>query len=181
MSKIHLNINKQPISINYFDGGSIKNSPIIFLHGFTGNLEDWFFLKEKLPKNFSAIFIDLLGHGKSSSPDQFELYSAESQMEILDNLFDQLNISEFTLVGYSMGGRLALSYTLKFPKKVNRLVLESTSFGITEKKDREERIKSDFDLAAFIENSTLDDFIDFWMEIPILKSYKRVMSEQKFG
>ncbi len=41
---------------------------IVFLHGFTGSSFDWEFLFDKLPNGFEPIVIDLLGHGKTSSP-----------------------------------------------------------------------------------------------------------------
>lgn len=178
MNKIHLNIKKQSICINFLNNELYKKYPIIFLHGFTGNLKDWIFLKDKLHNDYSPIFIDLLGHGKSSAPNNPELYSLDSQIEILDKIVNEVNINRFSLAGYSMGGRIALSYALKFPKKINALILESTSFGIENDVEREERIKSDIDLADFIEKSDIEDFINYWIKLPLFKSMEKLSTEK---
>ncbi|MFZ1291776.1 MAG: 2-succinyl-6-hydroxy-2,4-cyclohexadiene-1-carboxylate synthase [Melioribacteraceae bacterium] len=152
--------------------------PIIFLHGFTGNINDWEFLENKIPQKFTPIFIDLIGHGKTSSPDNAELYSSKSQIIFLKNIIDELKLNEIILCGYSMGGRLALEFSYKYPQNVKSLILESTSFGIEDKNERTDRIKNDIKIAENLKRISLEEFLDFWFELPLFNSLKNLHEEK---
>ncbi|MCB9206037.1 MAG: 2-succinyl-6-hydroxy-2,4-cyclohexadiene-1-carboxylate synthase [Ignavibacteriales bacterium] len=155
-----------------------SKTPILFLHGFTGNFNDWKFVENKLPENFTPIFIDLIGHGKTSSPIDVKNYTSDSQIELLKELLVKLKIQECVIVGYSMGGRLALEFTLKYPEFVSALILESTSFGIEDESERKRRIESDEKLAEQIENSNISDFIKYWYTIPLFNSLKNLPKDK---
>ena len=155
----------------------VKN-PIIFLHGFTGSVNDWNFVTEQLSENFSPIFIDLIGHGKSDSPNNVEFYETTFQTEVIKYVLEYFELEKVILVGYSMGGRLALSFTLKYQESVDALILESTSFGIENEKERLERIKSDKKLAEQIENSSVKEFINKWIKAPLFDSLRNVGLEK---
>ena len=151
-----------------------SKTPVVFLHGFTGSSFDWEFFFDKFSDEFEAITIDLLGHGKTSSPKILNNYSVQSQIKFLNKILTKLNIEKPIIVGYSMGGRLALSYLLSFPNNVNSIVLESTSFGLKTKAEREERINSDKILANKIKNSSIEEFIESWMSIPLFSSQNKL-------
>lgn len=159
-------VNKEP--------SNKSKKTVVFLHGFTGSSLDWNFLMDKLPSEFEPITIDLLGHGKTSSPKSLKKYSVQSQIELLDKIFKKLNIVKPILVGYSMGGRLALSYLFSYPQNVEAVILESTSFGLKTKAEKEERIKSDKILANKIMSSSIKEFIDYWMNFPLFYSQKKL-------
>ncbi len=152
-------------------------TPIIFLHGFTGNLFDWKFVKEKLNNTFTPIFIDLIGHGNSSSPDDVKFYTSKSQVKFLKMILEKLNLEEVILVGYSMGGRLALDFSYSYPQSVNALILESTSFGLESEMEQQKRINHDINLSKRIENSTIEEFINYWQNIPLFNSQRKLSKE----
>jgi 2-succinyl-6-hydroxy-2,4-cyclohexadiene-1-carboxylate synthase len=155
----------------------VKN-PIIFLHGFTGSVNDWNFVTEQPSEKFSSIFIDLIGHGKSDAPNSVEFYETKFQIELLKYVLDYFDLENVILVGYSMGGRLALSFTIKYQESVDALILESTSFGIENEIERLERIESDKKLAEQIENSSVKGFINKWIKAPLFDSLKNVGLEK---
>lgn len=155
-----------------------KKIPIIFLHGFTGSVNDWESIQSKIHNKFTPIFIDLIGHGSSSSPINEEHYSAGSQIKFLYEIIDFLNIDKLFLVGYSMGGRLALQFSLKFPTKVLGLILESTSFGIENGAERAKRVESDKSLAEKITGEGIEKFIDYWYSLPLFNSLKHLPAER---
>ncbi|MGE5683057.1 MAG: 2-succinyl-6-hydroxy-2,4-cyclohexadiene-1-carboxylate synthase [Bacillota bacterium] len=156
---------------------STEACPVIFLHGFSGSSSDWLSVFNKLPQRFSPVALDFIGHGKSSLPEEVFYYTAESIVMQLDQLFNILGFKEIILLGYSMGGRAALSYAAKFPKKVKALILESATPGIKDDQERLNRIKSDEDLARFIENNSLEKFADRWINLPLFDSQKKLPLE----
>ena len=128
-----------------------KNLPsIVFLHGFTGSTASWREIIKLLEGKYSTIAVDLTGHGKSSSPEDVNRYSMEQQVEDLEELFTALSLDQFILVGYSMGGRIALAYTVNYPDRVSSLILESSSPGLKTEKERIERKAADKRLAEKI-------------------------------
>jgi len=131
-------------------------SALIGLHGFTqaGRMFDE--LSHYLPRHVEAP--DLPGHGASSDlPTTFESVT---------RLIEWLAAGEPpVLIGYSMGGRLALRYALERP--VERLVLISTGPGIEDPTARDERRQSDGRLASTVTGAGLEEFIDTWLANPL--------------
>lgn len=153
-------------------------TPIVFLHGFTGSLSDWNFLTNKLPERFTPVSIDILGHGKSSSPENPQNYSEENLVEHLHYILKSIGIKKYLLVGYSMGGRLALCYTLSHPGNVNGLFLESTTAGIEDNELKIERIRNDKLLANKLLTEGIEKFINYWFSIPLFNSFQNFPSEK---
>lgn len=149
-------------------------TPLILLHGFAGSANIWKFLFERLEDERPLIAIDLVGHGSTSSPKELEPYNEISQLSQLNKIFDELKIREMVLLGYSMGGRLALSYTLNNPLKVKSLILESASAGLETDELRKYRIENDNKTADKILNNDLEDFFTEWYQQPIFNSLKNI-------
>ena len=148
--------------------------PIIFLHGFTGNSNDWIFIFDKLPSHFFPVAIDLIGHGESSSPEDQTQYSCGNIIHHLNSIIDQLGFEKLILVGYSMGGRAALSYSIKYPHKIIGAVFESTTAGIEDISEKKSRVEHDFLLSDNIRKNGIEWFIDFWLNLPMFGSIKEV-------
>ena len=101
-----------------------------------------------------------------------ECYAMSNTADALINLLDQLNIKKCFLVGYSMGGRLALYLTLHFPQRFSKIVLESASPGLKSQRDQLERIQRDFALAKKMEESNFSAFLANWYSQPLFASLK---------
>ncbi len=155
-----------------------SNNFILMLHGFTGSNNDWQFVTDHLIKNFNVITLDLVGHGKSSSPEELDYYKLDSIIEQILQVKKHFNLNSFSLLGYSMGGRIALNFALRFPHLINNLILESTTAGIEDENQRKERVKSDLELAEFIENNSIENFIDYWMNLDIFNTQRRFSNEK---
>jgi 2-succinyl-6-hydroxy-2,4-cyclohexadiene-1-carboxylate synthase len=144
-----------------FDGD--RNQPVIlFLHGFMGNSHEFDEAIQLLNHDFSCLKVDLPGHGNTKvigSEDYYIMaYTAQGLIDLLDNL----KINQCFLVGYSMGGRLALYLSLYFPQRFPKVVLESASPGLPTLAERQERIKRDQQIARKLERSVeKKDFIAF--------------------
>lgn len=102
---------------------------------------------------------DLPGHG-GTRVDPVDVSTTISVLGEWLQSFDE----PVPLVGYSQGGRIALLLALEYPDLVDRLVLASTSPGISSKADRAVRRAQDGALADRIESIGLDAFLDEWLE-----------------
>ena len=88
---------------------------ILFLHGFTGSTNDWKDVVQKIDKRFNKTALDLIGHGKSSSPSLVNYYMADSLVIHIEQVINHLRLKEVILCGYSMGGRVALNFAVAKP------------------------------------------------------------------
>ncbi len=93
---------------------------IIFMHGLFGSSDNWTRIGRALPKDYSVFLLDLRNHGRSPHSPEFDYAVMASDVSefILDHgLFD------VTLVGHSMGGKVAMRMAQIFPLKIARLVV----------------------------------------------------------
>ncbi|MCX7798175.1 MAG: 2-succinyl-6-hydroxy-2,4-cyclohexadiene-1-carboxylate synthase [Melioribacter sp.] len=170
-----ININQINFNIIPDDFKFIEEKiPIVFLHGFTGSSEDWTFIFDKLPEKYSPLAIDLIGHGLSDSPENPNFYTCSAIINQLDLIFNFLTIKKLILCGYSMGGRAALSYCIRYPQKIVAAILESTTAGITDYTLKKEKVISDFLLAEKIRKEGIKSFIDDWMNNSLFQSLKKL-------
>ena len=139
---------------------------IVFLHGFTGSTKTWHPLVSAFGE-YRVVLIDLLGHGRTESPEDPDRYSMDRQTEDLHELFTALGLSGFILTGYSMGGRTALAYACTHPENISQLILESASPGLPSPEERHERRLRDERLAARIIEGGVPAFTDYWERIPM--------------
>lgn len=156
---------------------SSKNIPLVLLHGFAGSASVWEILFDKLENLCPIIAIDLIGHGKTSAPDNPIFYSEESQISQLNKIFEELEIEKFILLGYSMGGRLALSYSLNNTNKIIGLILESSTAGIQNDDLRKERYENDLLISEKIRTENLIHFFKNWYSASLFNSLKNIPSK----
>lgn len=160
--------------------GKPQHPPLVLLHGFTGSALTWSPLFAPLSSyNFYLIALDMLGHGRSDAPADPERYSIQHcQKDILAAL-QQLDVQagQAILLGYSMGGRIAL-YTA-FSGFFRALVLESASPGLADAEQRSLRAASDRALADRIESEGVSSFIDYWEQQPIFASQQQLPEEAR--
>lgn len=131
-----------------------KKPYLIFLHGFMGTSSDWNHIIEKLISRFNCVSLNLPYH--SNNTDNCTLNQWP------DYLLKQLPFnSNITLIGYSLGGRLASIFAAKFPKKIKQLILISSHLGLNNDIEKKCRIKDDQNNALLIKND-LNFFLKNW-------------------
>jgi 2-succinyl-6-hydroxy-2,4-cyclohexadiene-1-carboxylate synthase len=86
-------------------------------------------------------------------------------------------VERFDLLGYSLGGRVALHVALAAAERVSKLVLESASPGIADPVERAARVASDNALAEQIEQRGIEWFVDYWEDIPLFRSQRMLPPE----
>ena len=150
--------------------GNKNQQLILLLHGFTGDSQDFNSVISLLSQSYCCLAVDLPGHGRTRVSGDESCYNISNTAKALIELLDDLQIDKCLLLGYSMGGRLALYMTLHFPDRFDQVVLESASPGLKTAKDRSHRRKSDFDISQKLENSNLKEFLLSWYDRPLFKS-----------
>ena len=151
-----------------------KGYPLVLLHGFTGNGETWLPFCNQWTTHSTLIMVDIIGHGKTESPAESKRYQMDRAVNDLFLILQQLNIDKADFLGYSMGGRLALSFAAKYPEKVRKLVLESASPGLKMEVERDERRQRDEKLATSIIDNGIKNFVDNWEGIPLFQSQRNL-------
>ncbi|PLR79419.1 2-succinyl-6-hydroxy-2,4-cyclohexadiene-1-carboxylate synthase [Bacillus sp. V3-13] len=153
--------------------------PLILLHGFTGDSSGWESFCKLWGDHSKLIMPDIIGHGKTDCPNSPERYRIESAAEDLRDLLDQMEIDQADVLGYSMGGRLALTFAVKYPDRVRKLILESASPGLNSAEERANRRNADKQLAGFILEKGVAEFIAYWEETPLFASQKTLAEEER--
>jgi 2-succinyl-6-hydroxy-2,4-cyclohexadiene-1-carboxylate synthase len=134
---------------------------LILLHGFTNTGASWDQVVAALPERYRPLAPDLRGHGAAASVRPVSLPGVMGDVGALAP-------GPFDLVGYSMGGRLALHVALALPARVRRLVLIGASPGIADAAGRAERRAADDALADEVEAMTIEAFADRWAQTTVL-------------
>lgn len=151
--------------------------PLLLLHGFTGSAATWAGLAAQLAPQRQCIALDLIGHGKSGAPADPARYTMEHAVQDIAGLLDVLGISRVDLLGYSLGGRLALQFAVAAPGRVRALILESASPGLASPAERAARIAADDALAEVIERDGIEAFVAHWEALPLWASQAELPAE----
>jgi len=141
---------------------------VVVLHGFTGDGSTMADLAGRL-SGFDVDTPDLTGHGDGPHPHDGEAYRVEQMADALLARYPE----PFDLVGYSLGGRVALACACRSPKSIRSLSLIGASAGLAEPEQRRSRIEADEELAQLIEHD-LAAFVDRWMANPLFATQQRL-------
>ena len=106
------------------DTGPRDAPAVILVHGFGASLDTWESWAKNLSEHFRVIRFDLPGFGLTG-PDPTGEYTDARDMKILADLMDQVGVDRASLIGNSLGGRLAWNFAALHPNRVTRLVLVS--------------------------------------------------------
>ncbi|MFT8313050.1 MAG: 2-succinyl-6-hydroxy-2,4-cyclohexadiene-1-carboxylate synthase [Clostridium sp.] len=148
-----------------------KGKPIICLHGFSENLSTWSLLKLE---GYQLILIDFIGHGKSDKPYSSKYYSLKIMIKHLNKLIYKLGLKKYSMLGYSMGGRITLAYAIAYPYEIDRLILESASYGEVGFINRFKRRRKDLNLAKSILTNGIEWFNEYWSNLSIFQSQRKL-------
>jgi len=141
-----------------------EGSPLLLIHGFTGNRDAWNHLQPLLGGRYRVLAPDLPGHGESPITADTTFHGAVEQLLAL---LDAKGLERVDVAGYSLGARVALALCLRAPERVGRLVLESGSPGLRRRRDRVDRRRDDGALAEVIERDGLESFVRRWEALPL--------------
>jgi esterase len=97
-----------------------QGEPLVLLHGLFGSADNWFSVAPQLAERFHVIAVDLRNHGQSphDAAMDYPLMAAD-----VDELFAACGLTSASVIGHSMGGKVAIELALDFPLRVKKLVV----------------------------------------------------------
>ncbi|KAL9680073.1 hypothetical protein QQ045_017948 [Rhodiola kirilowii] len=156
-------------SVKVQEMGPIEsNNVVVFIHGFLGTSDDWIDIMKATSGSSRCISLDIPGHGSSKirNHEAEEWQECGLKMEIvaafLRKLIGDVTPHKVTLVGYSMGARIALYMSLKFANKVDGAVIISGSPGLKDESSKKIRRRIDDSRARSLIGNGLEVFLDNW-------------------
>ncbi|MFY0676753.1 MAG: alpha/beta hydrolase [Neptuniibacter sp.] len=155
---------------NYFTNGDLKlhyvrwglpnATPVVLLHGLRGFAETWESLANALGEEYCCFALDQRGRGESDWGEALD-YHTDSYVSDLTAFVDHLGLSEFMLIGHSLGGTNALEFTRLNPERVKTLVIEDIGPGSSNRGDGAARIRKEMRETP-LSFSSWDEAENFW-------------------
>jgi len=118
---IEKNVTVFGAKIRYLEAGDTSKPKVILLHGLGAQAESWALTIPSLAQKFHVIAPDQVGFGKSDKP--LLKYRVATYADFLDKFMSELKIEKAHLVGNSMGGWVATLFAIKYPNRVEKIVL----------------------------------------------------------
>ncbi|MCS6873296.1 MAG: alpha/beta hydrolase [Pyrinomonadaceae bacterium] len=156
--------------IRYIEAGENNQQKVILLHGLGSSAEAWQMNVRRLSEKFHVFIPDQVGFGKSDKP--FLKYRVATYVDFLDKFMSELKIEKAHIIGNSMGGWIAALMALKYPDKVEKLVLVAPAGLLPERID-EMRVYQ-------LNNSTRDEIRDNMKRIfasPLLQNNEALVDQ----
>lgn len=146
---------------------------VVWLHGFLGSSEEWQPLAPEF-SNFSQLWIDLPGHGASGHVAVRDFADVSA---CLQETLKRHNVTQYWLVGYSLGGRVAMYHACKTPAPgLLGLIVEGGNPGLTGEPLRVSRAQSDGTWALRFRTEPLEQVLDDWYRQPV---FSHLTDEQR--
>lgn len=104
--------------LNYKTFG--EGEPLIILHGLFGSLDNWITLAKKFADNYKVYIVDQRNHGLSFHDDAWDY---DVMAEDLCEFMSTEQLDKALLIGHSMGGKTVMNFAVKYPEKVDKLIV----------------------------------------------------------
>jgi pimeloyl-ACP methyl ester carboxylesterase len=108
------------VRVHYVEAG--QGPAVVLVHGWNGSTFGFRYTIPELARHYRVIAPDLIGFGYSERPAKGD-YTVTAQVELLRGLMDQFGVEQAAIAGHSMGGAIAMSFALRYPERVSRLIL----------------------------------------------------------
>lgn len=166
------------MNLKHITLGASSLPAVILLHGFLGSSADWMDIVARLSDHCFCVMPDLPGHGRSLSTDA-EQYTFEATSRGILEVCEIQGLQKPVLLGYSMGGRIALHTALENPGLFSGLILESASPGLESEQERQHRVEEDERRVSRLGEIGTAAFVEEWYNMPLFERMRE--SEKRFG
>ena len=149
----------------------------LFVHGFLGGTASWDALRARVSPTLRTHALTLLGHGTERARDEGEVRSFDDE---ISRLLATLEGQSFdTLVGYSLGARVALGMAARSRRPFSRVVLVSGRDGLGASDEAAARRDVDDALADVLDTRGLPAFVDRWEALPLFDSQRALPDAER--
>lgn len=139
---------------------------LVFLHGFSGDCREWQRVGEGL-RDYPRLYLDLPGHGGSQ---ELGVTGFDEVSTLLTRTLLSYNILKFWLIGYSLGGRIAMFHACQQPKGLLGVMVEGGHPGLQDAEVRNARLASDRRWATRFRTEPLEKVFADWYQQPVFAS-----------
>ena len=110
----------ESVALAFEEFGDLAHPPLLILHGFFASSRNWRQVAEKLAVDYHVYVLDMRNHGCSP---QHPLMNYVSMVADVLQFMDVHGLETASLLGHSMGGKVAMWFALNFPQRVNKLIV----------------------------------------------------------
>lgn len=124
-------------TLSFNSEGVAGRTPLVLLHGFGGGVGLWAQNLDALSQRRPVYALDLLGFGRSSRPD-FSADAGEAEQQFVESIEqwrENVGLESMILLGHNLGGYLAVSYAIKYPRRYRRAPVGDIKGGSKEVQD----------------------------------------------
>lgn len=97
-----------------------EGKPLIILHGLFGSADNWLSIAKELENNYTMYLVDQRNHGDSPKSEDWDY---KAMVDDLAAFMSSQGLESADIMGHSMGGKTAMNFALKYPNKVNKLII----------------------------------------------------------
>jgi len=112
------------MQLSYLKSG--KGKPLIILHGLYGSADNWHTIGKTLSADFTVYIVNQRNHGDSP---HHHVHTYDAMSEDLFEFFNNHGIEKALIIGHSMGGKTAMSFALKYPYLIEKLIVVDIAPG----------------------------------------------------
>ena len=157
-------------------GVAAHRPALVLVHGFSQQADSWDEVARALAQDRVVYALELTGHGESERPDQARFYQLTCQAEALVRFMMQEAVARDGekpwVLGYSMGGRVAVQAAVDTPEAFGGLLLESAGLGPETDDERRAAAARDAASAARLRACGIERFMDEWEALPLFASQR---------
>lgn len=150
--------------------GDASMSPVVLLHGFMQSSASWGFVASGLAEDHCVYALDLVGHGKSDRPDDAAAYDYDAVADSVAAFLDKVacmspadgSRRKAHVLGYSMGGRIALSLMARHSGLLHSVMLEGCGLGPADEDERAAARERNAGWARRLREGDMASFVEYW-------------------
>ncbi len=144
-----------------------SNQPcLVWLHGFLGSQQEWHPVAQHFA-SWPQLFIDLPGHGASADIQVEDFQQTDA---LLKATLTAHQISRYWLIGYSLGGRIAMYHAAAGAKGLVGMVVEGGNPGLVDEAERQPRRENDHRWAERLRQEPIEQVLSDWYRQPVFSS-----------
>lgn len=174
---------------HYQRWGKVENPPLLLLHGFMQSCGSWHVVADTLKAKYCVYALDFIGHGQSEKSSNSTRYTYEDMAQSVDYFIRNIcipawfdaNENEPTrfqplvhVIGYSMGGRIALQLLKTSSNVLASVILESCNVGCATEKDRQEAAQRNQSWIDRLQTDGMEAFVNYWETLPLFDTQREL-------